>query len=192
MAQLRQWKTSSLKTMKVLFQPNLFKKKLDGFTLVELLIYAAVVTVLLAVAATFFWQIIEGNIKTEANQEVEQNASFAMEKIVAAAKKASLIAEPANPGDQTDYLILTMPTPLEPVEFRLSNGQITIREGTTSAYPITADSVTVTQLRFTNLTAGTSSGETIKIEMTVSYKNPANRPEYSAVINLENSVSLRR
>jgi len=59
-----------------------------------------------------------------------------------------------------------------------------------SPYPLTTDRVEVTNLKFTNLSYENTPG-TVKIEMTVEHLNPAGRSEYQALINLENSVSLR-
>ena len=75
-----------------------------AFTLIELIIYIAIVGLILVVASTFAWQIIQGNIKLSAYREVEQNANFAMEKIAFAIRNSSRIVQPERPGDETDYL----------------------------------------------------------------------------------------
>lgn len=53
----------------------------NGFTLVELLIYTAIVGGMLAVSLSFAWQIIQGEIKMRAFREVQANTDFAMTKI---------------------------------------------------------------------------------------------------------------
>jgi len=163
----------------------------EGFTLIELIIYSAIICVFLVGASTFAWQIIQGNIKVEAYREVEQNANFAMEKITKAIRNSSKIVEPEEPGDETDYLFLKMPDPAKTLtKFKISDGKITMSEGKMSPYPLTTDRVEVTNLKFTNLSYKDTPG-TVKIEMTIEHLNPAGRSEYQALINLENSVSLR-
>ncbi|MBI4101604.1 MAG: hypothetical protein HY443_01395 [Candidatus Nealsonbacteria bacterium] len=48
----------------------------------ELLIYIAIVGGILALSLSFVWQIIQGEIKARVFQEVQDNADFAMRKIV--------------------------------------------------------------------------------------------------------------
>lgn len=55
-----------------------------GFTLIELIIYIAIVTVVLILASDFAWNIIKGDTKAMVYREVQQNAQFAMEKITRA------------------------------------------------------------------------------------------------------------
>lgn len=55
-----------------------------GFTLIELIIYIAIVTMVLILASDFAWNIIQGDTKAMVYREVQQNAQFAMEKITRA------------------------------------------------------------------------------------------------------------
>jgi len=164
---------------------------MKGFTLIELIIYSAIICVFLVGASTFAWQIIQGNIKLGAYREVEQNANFAVEKIAFAIRNSSKIVQPERPGDETDYLFLRMPDPAKTLtKFEVSDGKITMSEGEDGPYPLTTDLVEVTNLKFTNLSYEDTPG-TIRIKMTVEHVNPAGRNEYEASLNLENSVSLR-
>ena len=164
---------------------------MKGFTLVELIIYMGIIGVILMVASTFAWQIILGNIKVGAYREVEQNVSFAMEKITTAVRNSSKIVEPEEPGEETDYLFLRMSDPSKTLtKFKISDGKIIMSEGDKGPYPLTTDLVQVTNLKFTNLSYEDTPG-TVKIEMTIEHVNPAGRSEYEAEIHLENSISLR-
>lgn len=55
-----------------------------GFTLIELIIYIGIVAAILLVAVNFGWEIVYGNVKSQAIREVQQNARFSMEKITRA------------------------------------------------------------------------------------------------------------
>lgn len=55
-----------------------------GFTLIELIIYIAIVAIILAISSDFAWNIIQGDIKTTSLREVQQNGRFSMEKITRA------------------------------------------------------------------------------------------------------------
>lgn len=54
---------------------------MKGFTLIEFLIYIAIVSLSLVLIAGFALDIIQGGTKTFVHREVQQNARFAMEKI---------------------------------------------------------------------------------------------------------------
>jgi len=53
----------------------------EGFILIELVIYIAIVSAVLVLITNFSWNILYGNIKTQTIRETQQNARFAMEKI---------------------------------------------------------------------------------------------------------------
>ena len=55
---------------------------MKAFTIVELIIYIAIVSLVLFMVSNFAWDIIEGSNRVNYYREVQQNARFAMEKIV--------------------------------------------------------------------------------------------------------------
>ena len=60
-----------------------------AFTLIEFLIYMAILATILVLMSGFFWNIIFGNIKETSYQEVQQNGRFALTKITQEIKKAT-------------------------------------------------------------------------------------------------------
>jgi len=57
---------------------------MKAFTLIELIIYMAIVAVILTFAFGYAWNIIYGGVKTASYREVQQNGRLAMEKITKA------------------------------------------------------------------------------------------------------------
>lgn len=57
-----------------------------GFTLIELMIYTAIVSAVLAVSSGFTWNIIQNDIKSASLREVQHNAWFVMERITRAVR----------------------------------------------------------------------------------------------------------
>lgn len=55
-----------------------------GFTLIELIIYIAILSVVLVLITDFAWNILYGDVKSQTVRETQQNARFAMEKITRA------------------------------------------------------------------------------------------------------------
>lgn len=160
-----------------------------GFTLIEFLIYIAVLAVILIFTTGFLWDIILGNVKETSWQEVQQNSRFALTKIGQEIKKATGVNSPL-PGNSANSLSLIMADPnLNPTVFDIADGKLRITKGASGPYEITSDQVIVSNLSFTNLSYQDTPG-TIQIEMTTEHINPANRIEYFASIDLKLSVSL--
>ena len=90
------------------FIPHHFSPKMvRGFTLIELIIYIAIVGGMLVLITGFLWNILFGNIKETSYQEVQQNARFALTKITQETKKATGIISPL-PGATSSSLSLKM------------------------------------------------------------------------------------
>jgi Tfp pilus assembly protein PilW len=161
----------------------------SAFTLIEFLIYIAIISSILVLISGFFWNIIFGSIKENAYQEVQQNGRFVLTKITQEIKKATGINSPSA-GGSANSLSLAMSSPsLNPTVFDLADGKLRITQGTNPPIELTTDEVIVSNLKFTNLSYEATPG-TIRIEMTISYLNPANRTEYQASIDLKTTVSL--
>lgn len=94
-----------------------------GFSLIELLIYAAIVSGVLAVSSGFTWDIVQNDIKSASLREVQQNAWFSMEKITRAVRAGQ-----------------------NPSIFTLANGVLS-----QNGVPLTTDQVRVTNLQFTSV-----------------------------------------
>ena len=62
---------------------------MKGFTLIELIIYIAIVSLVLVLASNFAWDIIQGSARATCYREVQQNARFAMEKTTRALRAGS-------------------------------------------------------------------------------------------------------
>jgi len=158
-----------------------------AFTLIEFLIYMAILATILVLMSGFFWNIIFGNIKETSYQEVQQNGRFALTKITQEIKKATGINSPLA-GSSSDTLSLAMADAL-PTIFDLVNGKLRITQGSQGPFELTSDEVRVSNLLFTNLSYPNTPG-TIRIEMTIEHLNPSGRMEYQASIDLKTTVSL--
>ena len=160
-----------------------------GFTLVEILIYIAILGLVLASITGFFLNTISANLKENSYQEVQQNGRFVMTKITQETKKAIGINSPV-PGSYGNSLSLVMSdSNLNPTVFDLNNGKLRIAQGSSAPVDLTTDQVLVTNLQFTNLSYAGTPG-TIRTEMTIEYLNPANKSEYQASLDLKTTVSL--
>lgn len=160
-----------------------------GFTLIEFLIYIAILGSILVLMTGFFWNIALSNIKENSYQEIQQNGRFSLIKLTQEIKKARSIISPL-PGSSGNFLSLEMAQPnLNPTVFDLSEGRLRITRGSLGPYELTTDRVIVSNLQFINLSYQGTRG-TIRIEMQINHLNPGNLIEYQASIDLKSTVSL--
>lgn len=160
-----------------------------GFTLIELIIYIGIVTAVLIVAFNFGWEIIYGNVKSQARREVQQNVRFCLEKITRTIKEASAIQSPGL-GNSSSTLSLEMSDPnLSPINFWLADNKLYINRGGGGPYELTSNRVKVTNLQFTNLSYEGTPG-TVRVEVIVEHINPSGRSEYEASFNVKSTASL--
>jgi hypothetical protein len=163
---------------------------MKGFTLIEFLLYLGIFVIVLVLTSGFLWNMIFGNIKVSAYQEVQQNGSFALTKLTQEVKKALAINSPL-PGTTSNSLSLAMASStLDPTIFDVAGGQLRISSGSPPDFQyLTSYQVVVTDLQFTNLSYQDKPG-TVRIEMTLEYLNPDDRNEYRARIDLKSTASL--
>jgi hypothetical protein len=163
---------------------------MKGFTLIEFLLYLGIFVIILVLTSGFLWNIIFGNIKVSAYQEVQQNGSFALMKITQEVKRALTINNPLPGATSTSLSLVMASSTLDPTIFDTAGGKLRISSGSPVDYQyLTSHQVVVTDLQFTNLSYQDKPG-TVRIEMTLEYLNPENRSEYQARVNLKSTVSL--
>ncbi|MCX7779088.1 MAG: prepilin-type N-terminal cleavage/methylation domain-containing protein [Patescibacteria group bacterium] len=67
-----------------------------GFTLIEILLYLAIVSVVLVVGTIFIWQVIEGGERANQLEELREASRFVLEKISQEVKKARNVLDPPS------------------------------------------------------------------------------------------------
>jgi prepilin-type N-terminal cleavage/methylation domain-containing protein len=148
-----------------------------GFTLIEFMLYIAIVGVMLAVTAGSSLQILLNREKLAVIEEVSHNARFSLEKIIATVRNAQAINSPAPAASASSLSLQMANAALNPTVFDLSGGVIRITEGAGSAVDLTTNEVTISTLLFSNISYGSTPG-TVRIQITAEATNPGSRPEH--------------
>lgn len=153
-----------------------------GFTLIELIIYVAIVSTVVTAAVYFSWDIIFGQIKSEVAQEVQQNSRIALDRMSYEIRRAKAINSVGT------SLSLTMQDDTVTV-FDIASEQLRINEDGAGAAALTASRVRVTNLTFTDRSTGDS--KHVQINMTISHVNPESVEQWDKTESFETSVELR-
>ena len=164
-----------------------------GFTLIELIIYIALVSIFIGGAVLFAWDIIYGRVKSGVQREVSQNLRLASKRIVHEIRNASGVN---SVGTSTVSLVMDEAA-RNPTVFDVASGRLRIGYGSSGACPTTApctltsNEVTVTNLTFTDLS--TAGGESVNIQFTITIdsNNPSGRQEWEKSQTYTTSVELR-
>lgn len=174
---------------------------IKGFTLVELILYAALVGILLTAGAIFASDVVFGSIKGRVKARVQHEAVFALEKMRQEIVKGKNIIAPTQSNSGNSFQLEIPGTPVNTLTcFQISNNVLQVSQGGTVSpascgaiwQNLTSGEVEVTALNFQNISSGTSLGEeAVRIQMTVKNKNPGGKKEFDAEVNLETSISLR-
>ena len=162
-----------------------------GFTLLELLLYIAVLSFVLLAMMTLFNLLIEVRTKNRVQGEVYMQGQLVMYEFNRIIKDSSDISLPSN-GSSTTSATLSHPTVQKnPIKITLDGSKIFIQEGSSPAIAVTNNSVTVTNLTFRNLTRPNTNGN-IQYSFTLSGANGTGRNEFNYSTTFYGGASLRQ
>lgn len=159
-----------------------------GFTLVELLVVIAVMSVIGTISTDLFSSVIRGGNKANVINEVKQNGQQALDVMERYIRNAATVS-----GPSTTELDLNVAD--QPVIFKCTGGKITMQVGTAPVRDLTntnsQSGVKVRECAFTVTLAGTAPG-VVKIDLTLDQAAAdSSRQEFKADVKLSTTVSLR-
>lgn len=164
-----------------------------GFTLIEILVYIAILSVVISVIVSFLLWSMRLSTKSAAMVEVSKNARRAIEIISYEAREAKSIYFPTTGSSQLSLQTLKYSPQGESgsfIDFYLSDGNIYLKKESQDPIALNTDKVEIISLSFDQIST-TTTIPSVRISIGVGYKNPKNLPEYSAFINMTSTVSIR-
>lgn len=163
----------------------------SGFTLLELLLYTAIASIMVTAISTTFVLSIQSRIKNQTIAEVEQQGAAAMELITYEIRNADALVTPANAGDSGASLVLTaQDSDTITIDVDGDDALQITDSGTATTTEITSSRVNISGMTFTNLTPS-GAPASVRIEYTVIYDNTQGRNEYSYTKNFIATANLR-
>jgi len=164
-------------------------KKYRGFTLVETLVYLALLSMALSGFVALGISIANMRNKADAMEETNTDLRLAADTLFREIRLAKSVEIPAK-GQSSNILKLIMSDGM-PVFFSTSTeGRLTMTEGTEGGIRVSGPETVFTNLIFTNLgEEGTK--DSLKIEMTTAYRNNSGNIIYGYSQNLETAMGLK-
>ena len=157
-----------------------FRKGRDGFSLLELLLYITVVSVVLLVSVVLTLDLLRTRLKAIALETVNQNERLALERVTTALRNANQISASGSVFDVPNgRLSLAMPNVAQdPTVIDVDSGVLRISEGGGAAVPLTSSTVEVTNFTLTRLNQASAEG--VRIQLTLRRTNPQQVTELKA------------
>jgi len=165
----------------------------SSFTLLEILVYIGVFSIVMGVLISFIIWVINSNIKAQAIRETSDNAREVLETMVYEIRTAKSVYIPTTTSTQLSLETLNYLPDGESftyIDFFLCGTQICLKKESQIPIALTSDKVEIKDLNFT-LIGNVTSTPSVQIALKADYKNPQNRPEYQASVNVTTTASLR-
>lgn len=161
-----------------------------GFTLVETLVYIAIVSIVLLLASSFVFYFIQSNTQTRGDREVLENARRALEIITYEINGAKGVYTPTTVSNQlsletSKYLPTDEITNY--IDFFICGSRICFKKEAQNPIYITSDTVTINNLAFNRIS--TNGADSIKINLIMRSNDTINGIQPS--VNLTSTASPR-
>lgn len=172
-------------------------KNRRGFSLIELVVYVGVITILTSAIVLFAMWTIQVAAKIKINYALTNNARRAMEIMTYEIKKSKSIYTPTSIfGASPGHLSLEQTATSSPqetttfIDFFLCGQNLCEKKEGQNPVALTNDQVKITNLSFTQL-SNSSTAPSVQISFRLESANLSNRPEYNGFIELTNAATLR-
>ena len=143
-----------------------------GFTLIEMLLYASIFTIVAGGMTVFAVAMLQSAEQTDYRVEVSDNARFLVQKMQRGIQGATAINSPAVGGTSSSLSVNTASTSANPFVVYASGGILFLTMASSTPIPLTNSFVTVNSVSFRNYDYGVSTKNTIRFRATVESVNP--------------------
>ena len=168
-----------------------------GYTLLELLLYLGIFSVIISAVVYFAWNIIYGGVKSSRLNEVSYSARYSAERIKYEIKNASGITAGGSnfgvnlattPGSKLTLTSATLAR--NPIVIDVTSGTLRITLDTNPVVNLTSTNITVTNLVFMNNSSGDSKTKNISFALTLE-SNVVSPGQVKQSISLESAAEIR-
>ncbi|MHA2055693.1 MAG: type II secretion system protein, partial [Candidatus Hodarchaeales archaeon] len=185
-----------MKILAVVHRNNVFKmesgrttmisyKNVKGFTLIELILYIALISIFMTGAVYFAWDVIYGREKAYQMQIVEQSANIALSRISYEIRNATDIQFPVT-GTQ-----LVLSNNGTTTTIGLNSERLQITTGGLGPYFLTSNQVRVTNSNvFEDLSSASNDSKDIGVTLVVEQGQSVVPGQQEASVTLQSSVEL--
>lgn len=170
-------------------------RKPKGFTLLEFILYFALLALVMTAVTSFTLGIIMAEAKGRVIAEVEFSNRLALSRILRTVRTADAYISASSTLDNDNGVLglnMGQGASNNPTIFDLSaSGTIRVKEGSASATPLTTSYVNVTKLRFSKDNQA-NGNVTITAEIGGNYVNPGTDRTFSYTSSTSGTAMIRK
>lgn len=149
-----------------------------GYTLVELLMFIGLFSILLSVLTTIFFSTLELRARTEITTTVEQDSRYVLQKLTQVVRDADSVILPLANGNSSSQLIISRGGSTE--TYQIQNAKLVQIVGTDS-FQLNASTTNIDSFSVQKL-GNISGSSTVKISLTLSSTGAVAATHYSQTI----------
>ncbi len=162
----------------------------QGFTLIELIIYVAIASVMFMAISSFAFILLRSRIRSQVITEVEQQGAYVMQIITQTIRNAEGINSPTQGGSNSSLSLNVSGSSNDPTVFDVSGSTLWISEGGGAPLKLTNSRLIVSDFLAQNLSRTNTPG-IIKIQFDLKYNSQAEKAELDYSKTFYGSASLR-
>ena len=173
--------------------PNRGQTGKIGFSLIEALVYIAVLSIIITAVVSFILWSVYSYTKAKVARETLDNAERVIRVITNEIREADSIYTPTTTASQLSLetvKYLPLGEEITYIDFYLCDSRLCFKKESQDPIVLTSDEVEITNLTFNQISSG-GVESSIQISLTIDYKNPTGRSEYDASVSLTSTASLR-
>ena len=169
-------------------------QKNSGYTIIEMLLYIAIFSLIIGSRLSVEMSIANQRIQNQVTQEVDNQGNMAINNITQNLRNASTINTPTPTNTSASLSYNTATASFNPSIYDSIADQgvnkLRFRAGSNPAEYLTSSRVTMSNLSFSNR-AIVGGRDSIYISFTLTYHNPANKPQLIYQKNFYGVTTLR-
>ena len=171
--------------------PSTSHSQKKGFTLLELMLSIAFAGILIAAITQWFAATVQTQAKIDSMEQVNYYGAKIMHDILQSIRNAQSISTPSQGATASSISIIVDTGSKSPTLFDVSSSIIRMTEGVQAPQLLHPNWIVASNFSATNLSYASTPG-TVRVQFTLSRKNPSNIPSFSYQQTFYGSANVRQ
>lgn len=163
-----------------------------GFSLIETIIYAALISIIMGMVLLVVFQIVESQDRSRAKTEVEEETNFLISKIKWALSGVDVINIPTSGASGSTLSVNKFNFSRNPVVIDIASGSLRIVSGTSMPAILNSGAVSVPNIIFQHIAQTSTTAPAIKTTLSVQFNPRGAYRFYETSSTVETTIYLRK
>ena len=172
--------------------PNSKLRIATGFSLIETIIYAALISIIIGMVLLVVFQIVESQDRARAKTEVEEETNFLISKIKWALSGIDIINIPASGASGSTLSVNKFNFSQNPVVIDTASGSLRMAFGTGTQTVLNSGSISIANISFQHIAQTTTTAPAIKTILTTQFNPRGAYRIYETSSTVETTIYLRK